>query len=61
MTFRWSARARITALGTLLRLTVYGLSLSADLGTDEHRQRYLEPLRRNLVVFAIERLAVATT
>ncbi|WP_426504470.1 class I SAM-dependent methyltransferase [Dactylosporangium sp. McL0621] len=47
--------------GLKAELSAYGLSLSADLGADEYQQRYLEPLRRNLTVFPIERLAVATT
>jgi methyltransferase (TIGR00027 family) len=40
-------------------VTALGLDLVDDLGPDDYRTRYLEPLRRELVVFDLERVAVA--
>jgi len=38
-----------------------GLTLIEDVGADEHRTRYLEPLKRELAVSEIERVARART
>jgi methyltransferase (TIGR00027 family) len=54
---QWRTGYDPAALGAVL--STLGLDLAEDLGADDYRVRYLEPLRRELAVSDFERMAVA--
>jgi methyltransferase (TIGR00027 family) len=60
---RWARRLRwqssFDPAELSMRLTGLGLTVLADLGADEHRERLLRPLGRTMDVFPGERIVIA--